>query len=53
MAIELLEANIVWYIIIVIGIIWLVSDHNERYHTDEEIIKEENNKWVNELIESL
>jgi hypothetical protein len=56
MATELLEANIVWYILIVIGIIWFISDCNDKDFADEEIIGEYkacNIKWVNELIESL
>ena len=42
-----------WYFIISVGIVWMVSKHNDKYHVDEELIKEQNEKWVNELIEKL
>lgn len=42
-----------WYILIAIGIVWVVSKHNDKHCIDEELIKEQNEKWVNELIEKL
>ena len=42
-----------WYIIIAIGIVWVVSNHNDKHPIDEELVKAENERWVDELIESL
>ena len=41
------------YFFITIGLIWVISDYNEKHDIDKEVIKNYNEKWVNELIKSL
>lgn len=42
-----------FYFFITIGLIWVISDYNDKRDIDNELIKDHNEKWVNDLIKNL